>query len=218
VALNRFDVLVVPDHDGITGPNVINCLGSVHGLTMERLAVQADAERARFADLPRPLVTVLVGGPSGAYAIGTAEIGALADRLSALRDATGCGLAVVPSRRTGADSVQLLTEQLSSAGAYVWDGVEANPYLALIGLADALIVTCDSVNMTCEAAASGKPVYVMMYPGSSARFDAFHAEMRARGHARMFEGALDFAWRPEPLREITAAAAEIARRFHAARG
>lgn len=213
VPLARFDTVVVPAHDGVTGDNVVTCLGSIHGLAPERFAAEADAFRARFAGLKRPLVTVLVGGANRAYGIGGAEMARLADALAELVRRQGCGLAVVPSRRTGSDNVEILRTRLAGTEAYVWDGVEANPYLALIGLADALVVTCDSVNMVCEAAASEKPVYVMMYPGRSARFDAFHQAMRARGHARPFEGAVDFAWRPVPLREIRAAAAEIARRI-----
>jgi mitochondrial fission protein ELM1 len=218
VPLKRFDSIVVPAHDGVAGDNVIQCLGSIHGLTESRLAAEAKAQRPQFADLARPLITVLVGGASRAYDINAGDIVALADRLRTLQEATGCGLAVMPSRRTGPANVALLRARLEGTGAYVWDGVVLNPYLALIGLADALIVTCDSVNMTCEASASGKPVYVVMYPGSSARFDAFHAAMQSRGHARPFEGELDLAWRPEPLREIAAAAGEVAQHYHAVRG
>lgn len=218
VARDRFDALLIPAHDGIDGPNVVTCLGSVHGLTRARLSAEAEVMRDRFAHLPRPLVTVLVGGANRAYGIGAREIAALADRLEALLQTTGCGLAVVPSRRTGAANVALLKERLDRPGGYVWDGSDSNPYLALIGLADALIVTCDSVNMVCEAAASERPVYVVMYPGTSARFDAFHAAMRTRNHARPFEGTIDFDWRPVPLHEIETTADEIARRYRARRG
>lgn len=214
-ARDRFDVLVVPAHDGVEGPNVVTCLGSVHGLTRARLTAEAEVMCDRFARLPRPLVTVLVGGSNGAYGIGPREIAALAERLAALQRTTGCGLAVVPSRRTSAENVALLKERLDRPGGYVWDGTGTNPYLALIGLADALIVTCDSVNMVSEATASERPVYVAMYPGTSARFDAFHAALRTRGHARMFEGAVDFAWRPVPLHEIDTVSEEITRRYRA---
>ncbi len=218
VALERFDSIVAPLHDGISGDNVVTCLGSIHGLTRPRLDAEAGVFRDRFAALARPLVTVLVGGPNRAYGIGAAEIARLADALGDLAGRQTCGLAVVPSRRTGESNIAILRDRLSGTGAYVWDGVESNPYLALIGLADALIVTCDSVNMVCEAAASERPVYVMMYPGKSARFDAFHHAMRERGHARAFEGGVDFSWRPVPLREINAAARALAPRILAARG
>ncbi len=218
VPLALFDAVVAPSHDGIAGPNVVTCLGSIHGLTAPRLVAEAAASGTRFAQLPRPLVTVLVGGANRAYGIGGREIAQLADNLAALAERQGCGLAVVPSRRTGAVNVDILRARLAGTDAYIWDGVEGNPYLALIGLADALVVTCDSVNMVCEAAASEKPVYVMMYPGTSARFDAFHHAMRTRGHARAFDGTIDFNWKPEPLREIYAVAAELAPRIRAARG
>jgi mitochondrial fission protein ELM1 len=216
-ATPRFDAVVVPTHDGVVGDNIVTCLGSIHGLTPERLAAEAAACSARFAALPRPLAAVLVGGANRAYGIGAREIGQLADSLAELVARRGCGLAVLTSRRTGAENTRALSERLTLLGAFVWDGAGSNPYLGLIGLADALIVTCDSVNMVSEAAASGKPVYVQMYPGRSARFDAFHADMRARGHVRVFDGDIDFGWRPEPLLETAAAAAEIARRYRAAR-
>jgi mitochondrial fission protein ELM1 len=218
VPLRLFDVVVAPDHDAITGRNVVSCLGSIHPLTARRLTAEGLASRKRFADLPRPLVTVLVGGANRAYGIGTKEMERLADSIFSLMVRQNCGVAVVPSRRTGRRNVRLLKDRLSDIGAYVWDGEDENPYLALIGLADALIVTCDSVNMVCEAAASGKPVYIMMYKGRSVRFDAFHAAMRTRGHVRAFSGQIDFFWRPAPLLEIDAVATEIVQRYRAARG
>jgi hypothetical protein len=214
----RFDLVIAPAHDRVAGANVVACLGSLNGLTPERLDAAAEAARARFATLPRPLAAVLVGGPSRAYRMGGAEMRVLGERLAALDRATGCGLAAVPSRRTGAANLAALRGSLAGSGAYLWDGTGDNPYLGLLALADALIVTCDSVNMTTEAAATGKPVYVAMFEGRSARFEAFHGAMRANGHTRPFEGRIDFAWRPAPLRETERVAAEVARRYRAARG
>ena len=37
------------------------------------------------------------------------------------------------------------------------DPAAENPYLAALAVADAIVVTCDSVSMTSEAAATGKP-------------------------------------------------------------
>src|SRR3546814_5644221 len=53
-----------------------------------------------------------------------------------------------------------------------------NPYFAYLGLADAILVTADSVNMVCEAASTGKPVYVIDLDGSS---DKFRSEARRVG-------------------------------------
>ncbi len=48
------------------------------------------------------------------------------------------------------------------------------PYFGILGAADALVVTCDSVNMLGEAAFTGKPLYAWRLEGGSAKFDAFH--------------------------------------------
>lgn len=224
VETTGWDVVVTPRHDLANlrqhrhmGPNVIATLGSLHRLDPVRLAEEADKVRARFADLPRPLVAVLVGGPSSAYRMDTESMKQLGEKLRCLHDATGCGLAVLTSRRTGAENVAALKAALDGTGAYIWDGEGENPYRGLVGLADALVVTCDSVNMTTEAAAAGKPLYVVMFEAASDRVESFHEDLKASGHARVFEGEIDFSWRPEPLLETPRIAGEIASRFRAAR-
>lgn len=221
-----WDVVVTPRHDldnlrqhRHLGPNVIATLGSLHRLNPAQLAQAADEVRERFRDLPRPLVAVLVGGPSGAYSMGPDSMEALGAQLTRLHEETGCGLAVLTSRRTGAENVAVLKSALADTGAYIWEGEgeDENPYRGVLGLADALIVTCDSVNMATEAAATGKPLYVVMFEAASPRVATFHEGLRASGHARVFHGEIDFTWAPEPLLETPRIAAEIAARYAAAR-
>lgn len=225
VEAKGWDVVVTPRHDltnlrrhRIMAPNVIATLGSLHRLEPEVLAREADKVRERFRDLPRPLVAVLVGGPSGAYRMGPESMEALGAQLTRLHGETGCGLAVLTSRRTGAENVAVLKSALEGTGAYIWEGEgeDENPYRGLLGLADALVVTCDSVNMATEAAATGKPLYVVMFEATSPRVASFHENLRAAGQARVFEGEIDFSWAPEPLLETPRIATEIAARYAAA--
>jgi len=81
-----------------------------------------------------------------------------------------------------------------------------------LGLADALVVTGDSVTMISEAAATGKPVHVVELPGGTAKFSRFHAGMGAAGITRPFDGRLE-SWDYPPLEETARAAAEIRRRL-----
>ena len=74
----------------------------------------------------------------------------------------------------------------------LWDGTGDNPYFAFLALADAIVVTADSVNMVTEAAGTGKPVYVQALPGRSTRLARFHRLMQERGATRPFEGRLEF--------------------------
>ncbi len=83
-ALSRFDVVVAPRHDEISGANVIVTEGALHRVTGERLAREAARFRPLLADLPRPLVAVLVGGSNRQYRFTRDAAERLADGLQSL--------------------------------------------------------------------------------------------------------------------------------------
>jgi hypothetical protein len=87
--------------------------------------------------------------------------------------------------------VAVLGRRLAGLPATVWDGAGENPYFGLLGLADALVVTCDSVSMASEACATGKPVYIAELPGGNRKFREFHASLRAQGMTRPLVGELE---------------------------
>ena len=92
----------------------------------------------------------------------------------------------------------------------MWDGTGDNPYFAFLALADAIVVTEDSVNMVTEAAGTGKPVYVQALPGRSARLARFHRLMQERGATRPFEGRLE-SWSYAPINDTEMVASAIRR-------
>ena len=209
----HFDLMIVPEHDSVRGENVFTTFGSLNRVTRVRLDAEAAKFAPQLAHLPRPLVTVSVGGSNDRYRLDAAAIDALCDRLLALVRERGVGLSVTPSRRTGAENERRLRDRLAGAPAVVWDGTGENPYFGYLGLADHLVVTCDSVNMVSEACATGKPVHVVMLEGSgSAKFTRFHDAMREAGYTRPFTGALE-DWTYTPLDETARAAAEVTRRL-----
>lgn len=211
---DRFDLLAVPAHDRITGANVIECRGALHRVTPAKLGAEADRFRATLARLPRPLVAVLIGGSNRQYRMTEAVTRKLAADLKALCGHHGAGLAVTASRRTGADNEAILHAALADCPAYLWDGTGDNPYFGLLGLADAIAVTADSVSMVSEACATGKPVYVIGLDGGSAKFERFHAGLRDAGITRPFDGTLE-TWSYDPPNDTAAVAAEIIRRLDA---
>ena len=82
----------------------------------------------------------------------------------------------------------------------------------MLGAADAIIVTADSVSMISEAASTGKPVHIVELEGGSKKFARFHQAMRDAGVTRPFTGTLG-AWGYTPPDDTARAAAEIRRRF-----
>lgn len=209
---DAFGLIVAPEHDEMSGANVISTLGALHRVTPARLRAEAQQFAPALAHLPRPLVAVLVGGNNRSYRLDAAVAERLADGLAALCRDHGAGLAVTASRRTGDGAFEVLRQHLSRLPAVLWDGSGPNPYFGYLGLADAIVVTCDSVSMASEAASTGKPVYVFDLPGHSAKFDAFHAGLRHAGVSRRFTGTLD-TWSYVPPDDTARVAAEVRRRL-----
>jgi mitochondrial fission protein ELM1 len=100
-------------------------------------------------------------------------------------------LLITPSRRTSPDALRVLNQQIAQVPHFLWDGQGNNPYFGILGLADYLVVTCDSVNMVSEAASTGKPVYVLDLSGGSEKFARFHRAMREDRITRPFAGKLE---------------------------
>jgi len=208
VALDRFDVIVAPAHDRLTGPNVIETRGSLHGITHRDLAEAAARIGPRVAHLPRPLTTVLIGGNSRVHRMTPAIARDLAEQLRTLALDRGTGLLVTPSRRTDTRTLEILREVLAGVPAEIWGGNGDNPYLGYLALADAFVVTGDSVNMICEAAFTGKPIHTIPLAGGTAKFARFHESMRAAGVTRPFAGTLEH-WTYTPMNETVEVAAKL---------
>ncbi len=212
----RFDLVIANRHDRIAGPNVITIRTALHRATPGRRAAAAAAWSARLASLPRPLVAVLVGGSNGRFRLDAPAAASLAADLVRLIVREGAGVALTPSRRTDPAALALLRDALAphaAAGrAWVWDGEGENPYFGLLGLADVLIPTVDSVSMISEAVATSAPVLVAPLPGRSRKSDLFLGDLLALGRVRRFAGRLE-TWVAAPLDDTAEAAAEMRRRL-----
>ena len=206
--LARFDLVAPPRHDHLRGANVIETEASLHRINQTRLRQAAADLAPQLAHLPRPLVAVLIGGSNACYSLTPATIASLAGQLRSLCQGRGVGLAVTTSRRTGAANIKALRTALAGLPALVWDFKGANPYFGYLGLADAIIVTCDSVNMVSEACATGKPVHVVHLAGGNRKFNEFHASMQDAGYTRPFQGSLE-TWQYEPANDAGKVAARI---------
>jgi len=218
VGRDAFDLIVVPAHDRLRGPRVLVTAGAVHRVTPERLA-EARRRFPALAALPRPIVGVLIGGANRAYGLDPPLLGAIAATLAASVRRRGGSVVVTPSRRTGAAGLAALREPLKSLPGEIWDGAGANPYYAYLAVADALVVTADSVSMISEAAATGKPVHVIELPGGDRKFARFHKAMQQAGVTRPFAGDIE-SWSYRPPDDTARAGAAVRELLlaHLARG
>jgi hypothetical protein len=216
-SLKPFDLVFPMAHDDLEGPKVRKVLTTLHDITPARLAEARTAWAKRLAGLPRPLVGVLLGGPTRHTPFGAAEASDLQRKLAALRAKIGGGVAVVPSRRTPEEVLDVFRAAAADdAGVWVWDRSGDNPYVGVLALADRLVVTGDSVSMISEALATDRPVEV--FAGQMRkRHVGFVESLIAQGLARWFDGeAVDLP--PRAPIDTTAEVAAAVRELLAARG
>ena len=208
IRTTHFDLVIVPIHDRLHHPNVLQSRGALHRVTEQRLAQARQDWMPRLAHLPGPFVGIFIGGSSKVYRLTSRMIHHIIDQLIVMSRRYGCSILVTPSRRTSLEHQRILRDRLSEIPSMVWDQTGDNPYFGFLSAADTLIVTCDSVSMISEACSTGKPVYLLMLKGGSKKFRRFHEDLQQAGMIRPFTGQLD-TWTYTPLRETQRIAEEI---------
>jgi mitochondrial fission protein ELM1 len=195
----QFDLVVALAHDRLSAENTVVVETALHPVTPEGLAAAAAAWRPRLNPTQAPLLGVLVGGDNGPYRLSQAALGLL---LAILADARrrGAHVALTPSRRTGAAARRFLADAVADDdGVFIWNGCGDNPYLGILGLADRLLVTADSVSMISEALATGRPTHILPLEGRGRRHDAFLERITAARLVSPVAGtALDWSFAGHP--------------------
>jgi mitochondrial fission protein ELM1 len=214
VSLKTVDLFWVPQHDKLRGPNVITTLTSPHSFSKRRLEGLRAQSPADIAALPTPRVAVMLGGSNGDYTYTPEALDRLALTLRSLGK-SGAGLMITPSRRTDPEIVMRARAATEGARRIFWDMTGDNPYPQFLAHADAFVVSADSVNMTGEACATGKPVYVFYPHGGSSKFNRFHEALQRYGATRPLPPDLAQieTWSYVPLNSAESIAREIFERW-----
>lgn len=205
------DLVWVPEHDRLRGPQVIATLTSPHRLTPERLQEAGAAARPAIRDLPSPRVAVLVGGPSKGSLFSAKDVADLSTRLQALA-ATGSSLMVTFSRRTPPTMRTRIEAAVTGPVSFVSDDTGDNPYLEILACADAIVVTADSVNMVGEAASTGRPILLFEPSALDPKIRRFLDGLRRHGAVAKFTGRLE-TFTYKSLDSTPLIAREILRRY-----
>jgi uncharacterized protein len=173
VLLDNFDFIVVPEHDGLKGSNVITSKGAIHYLTNSELDENENYLKPRIST-EKKIVTLILGGPTRYYNYNNQVIDNLFLKIEQNFLKNNYQLIVVPSMRTP----QYIIEKAKNyfdADQIVIPDVDKKAYLSSLKISDHIIITCDSTSMISEAAITGKPIYVAQMPAikNNQRFKSF---------------------------------------------
>lgn len=208
----HWDTVIAPCHDRIDGSNLLRPLGSLNSVDDEWLADGRDS-CPQFAELPQPRVGVLLGGPRQGITLDADYARQLAARLVERQRRDGGSLLVLGSRRTSPELIETFRGALQGIPGLVWAGPDdgRNPYPGVLGWADRLVVTPDSVNMLSEACAVGCPVETFITAPLPPKIERFHRALRDASLLHELDAVA--SPRQPPLRETLQLAGELRERI-----
>lgn len=210
----RFDVLVVPEHDRLDGDNVISTLGAINGIDEAWLA-RGRTQFPHFVDFSAPRTTVLIGGPIRGFAFDRRYIDGLLQRLAHWQRRDGGSFLVTCSRRTPSALVAELRRFFADYPGIFHgknDEDSENPYPGLLSWAERIVVTPDSANLMSEACATGVPVLAHLPYRVPGKLGALAEALIQSGRMRVLEPEFA-AWTYAPLRELARVANTIRQRL-----
>jgi len=173
VSLNNFDFIVVPEHDGLTGKNVLTTKGAIHYLTSDEL-VQNENYLKPQIDNQKKIVSFIIGGPNKYYDYDEKIIDEIFLKIKKNFIEKNYQAIIIPSMRTPIKTIKKAQNYFDN-NQIVVTNVNKKAYLSSLKLADHIVVTCDSTSMISEAALTGKPIYIAQIPAikSNQRFKEF---------------------------------------------
>jgi mitochondrial fission protein ELM1 len=166
------DIIAVPAHDNLpkilrNSKKVFTTHGAPNLVGDALLKQEYKIWSQTLGPLPAPRIIVLLGGNSKRIELTTEDAGSLSRSLVKLMNRLNGSVYISSSRRTPqeiADFVYYETKRKIGLNIFHHNFNEqknkANPYYALLEIADMIIITGDSISMCSEACSTGKPVFI----------------------------------------------------------
>jgi len=200
VSHKNFNYIIAPEHDGISGKNVISSKGALHYLTIEEIKNSRDYLQNKI-NTKKDILTLILGGPTKYYNYSTQNIKTVFSKIKNLTEKNNLHLVVIPSNRTPIETVSSAKSELINDSTII-ETVDKKAYLSALSIAKYIVVTCDSSSMISEAALTGKPVYVAMMETkrNDKRFKKFRKLFENMNILRKLDDKLE-TWSYEKLDE-----------------
>ena len=162
VSFKNFDFIIAPEHDGLTGENVILSKGSIHYLTKEEIVNNREYLSQRL-NKEKEYLSLILGGPNKYYDYNEENIKKVFDKVKNILEKNNLQAIIIPSMRTPKNIIDLSENYFDKENLVIKD-IDKKAYLSSLSLAKYIVVTCDSTSMISEAVLTGKPIYIAEIP------------------------------------------------------
>ncbi len=200
VSVDKFDLIICPEHDNLVGQNVIKTIGAIHYLSEKEISkeknyLQVDRETKK-------VITLVLGGPNKYYDFSDKEMDFLFNKIKTIFTRDKYKLVVIPSYRTPPEIVKKAFNSFGHDHIVIKD-IDKKAYLSALSIADFIVVTCDSTSMISEAAITGKPIYVAQMNNikNNLRFQKFFSQFKQLNIIRDLTDNIDL-WSYDKLDEV----------------
>ena len=213
VNYNFFDLIVAPEHDGISSSNIINTKGAIHYLTDNEIKDNSNYLKSFIKNDERKIFAFIMGGPNKYYEYSTKNMKRIFSTLYNLNKKQNFQLVIIPSMRTPKNTIQYAKEFFGENHTVI-ENIDKKAYLSALALAEYIIVTCDSSSMISEAALTGKPIYIanILPKKNDRRFQKFRNLFRELNITRNLGEPFE-SWSYEKLDETNRVAKIIKERI-----
>ena len=212
VSFKNFDFIIAPEHDGLTGKNVILSKGSIHYLTKEEIVKNREYLSQRL-NKEKEYLSLIIGGPNKYYDYNEENIKKVFDKVKNILEKNNLQAIIVPSMRTPKKIINLSENYFEKENLVIKD-IDKKAYLSCLSLAKYIVVTCDSTSMISEAALTGKPIYIAEIPAkiNDYRFRRFRDLFTKLKIVKNLDEKVEI-WSYEILDETNRIAKEIKRKI-----
>lgn len=211
--LQDLDLIIIPEHDRghANLKNVFYVTGCPHRVTTKALEEGRKKWASVFADLPKPLTTLIIGGAIKGKPLSLENARKLGQEVRNLKEKIGGSLLITSSRRTGTAAEQAILAELQGIPAYtyLWGEKKENPIMGFWALGEQIIISGDTVSMCSESCGSGKPVLIFCGENwLTPKHKRFVQSLYEGGYAIALESPKALEFRPSKRLTPSEAAAE----------
>lgn len=187
---SHFDLVWAPNHDNLKGDNVISTLLSPGRVSNEFLQFEKEKWKDKFSILPKPFVTILIGGKSKAFDFSEKECSRILLSIDKVIN-LGWTPLISMSRRTPERLILDIKNLVKNKPHYLYDNIGENPYYAFLAVSEIALVTPDSVNMISETLTANLPTYIFDLKCKSKRIKNFLFTLKNEKYIREFNETIE---------------------------